>query len=425
MKKQSLISFGLGALALAAACTKNEVRQSTVSADGNSPRLALNYTAGLLIDGSATAETQNLYKHLRTSGQSGVLFGHQDDRVLGIDTGDVEWKYDATHQFNSDVKYMVGEYPAVNGYELGNIEIGSATNDDGVPFKWIAKTARAAYSQGGLISVVWGCRNPVYPNYDKKAHADSGVVNTIAKFFDSSDPNHAQYVATYQGYMDKLAQFIKDSLTVGGVQIPLLFRTLHEQNGGWYWWGATQNNAYNYKKFWQYTVDYLKNTKGLHNLIYVYAPSSFTYTSASDTTNYLATYPGDNYIDVLSADIYDSPGNGAGVFVIKAGTMVQVMKTKAVVASKPYSISETGLILVPDASYWTSVFKPVAKGRGLAYVLVWRNTRNNGIPVGSSGGDSYYCAYRGQVSANNFRLMHQDTALYFLTKAAAKHLYQP
>jgi mannan endo-1,4-beta-mannosidase len=420
--KRQLILLGLSALALAS-CQKNAPQEITESAGENARGLTvMAFTPGSLIDPSPTTETKNLYGKLKKTALTGVLFGHHDDRVIGIDTNNVEWKYDTGHLFNSDVKYMVNEYPAVNAYGISNIELGTVTyNSDGVPFRYIAKTARAAYSQGSLISILWACRNPVYPEYDMKAHIDSGVTNTISHFFDGSDPHHAEYVARYQGYMDKFAKFVKDSLKgPGGEPIPILFRTLHEQNGSWFWWGASQTTAFDYKKFWKYTVDYLRNTAHLHNLIYVYAPGNF-----ADATAYNSTYPGDDYIDILSADIYDGSSYGAGAFLTAANNMVQIMKTKAQGALKPFAISETGLNLVPKADWWTQTYKPMVKGKGMAYAVVWRNTRNNGIPANQPGGDSYYCAYRGQLSANNFRTMHLDTAMYFLTKAQAKHMYQP
>lgn len=421
MKTKLITIIAISAMGLMA-CNKGVVNQQDAEApfvNANNASNSLAIIPATLVDGNATVETQNLLHKLQKTAVTGVLIGHQDDRLLGIDTGNVEWKYDSNHLFNSDVKYLVNEYAAISGHEFGNIEISLPYNNDGVIFTDIANTIKTIYDQGGVISIVWGCRNPVYPQFDKKAHADS-ISNTISHFFDGSDPNHAQYIARYQGYMDKLATFIKTLKGSDGKAIPILFRTLHEQNGGWFWWGSSQTTAFDYIKMWKYTVDYLKNTAQLHNLLYVYAPSSF-----ASAAEYDATYPGDTYIDVMSADIYDSPNNAAGVFFSKANTMIQTMKNKAIAANKPFSVSETGLNLVPQSQYWTSTFQPIVKGKGLSYVVIWRDTRNNGIPAGTNGGDSYYCAYRGQISANSFRTMHQDTSLYFLTKAQAKKMYLP
>ena len=55
-----------------------------------------------------------------------------------------------------------------------------------------------------------------------------------------------------------------------------------------------------YKTAYQFTVDYLKNTKGVHNILYAFSPDN----SYTTETNYLSRYPGDKYVDVLGMDNY-------------------------------------------------------------------------------------------------------------------------
>ena len=49
--------------------------------------------------------------------RKGFMFGHQDDPLYGIG-----WEGD---DGRSDVKSVVGDYPAVMGFDLGRIELGS------------------------------------------------------------------------------------------------------------------------------------------------------------------------------------------------------------------------------------------------------------------------------------------------------------
>ena len=52
----------------------------------------------------------------------------------------------------------------------------------------------------------------------------------------------------------------------------------------------------NFKELFRYIVNYLRDIKGIHNLLYAYSPGG---TFNKDTTDYMASYPGDDWVDVL------------------------------------------------------------------------------------------------------------------------------
>ena len=67
-------------------------------------------------DPQATLETVALYNRLFNLAEKGIMLGHQDSPLYGHGWyGDEEC---------SDVKNMVGDYPAMFGFELGHIELG-------------------------------------------------------------------------------------------------------------------------------------------------------------------------------------------------------------------------------------------------------------------------------------------------------------
>ena len=70
-------------------------------------------TNDILVDTLATAETIALFKNLQQISQTGVLFGHQDDLAYGVG-----WWAEPSR---SDVKEVCGDYPAVYGWDLGDI----------------------------------------------------------------------------------------------------------------------------------------------------------------------------------------------------------------------------------------------------------------------------------------------------------------
>ena len=75
--------------------------------------------------------------------------------------------------------------------------------------------------------------------------------------------------------MDNAANFLTDLKGSDGKQIPIIFRPYHELNGGWFWWGVDSTTTEEYVKLFRYTVDYLKNVKKVHNLIYVFNTNTF------------------------------------------------------------------------------------------------------------------------------------------------------
>ena len=71
----------------------------------------------------------------------------------------------------------------------------------------------------------------------------------------------------------------------------MLWRPLHEAEGGWFWWGSKGPETY--KQLWRLLFDRLTNYHHLHNLIWVCS-------SGTDP----AWYPGDDVVDIVGVDIY-------------------------------------------------------------------------------------------------------------------------
>ena len=65
-------------------------------------------------DPDATPEAKQLFTRLLNIQSKGIMYGHQDDLMTGH-----TWWYEPGR---SDTKEAVGDYPAVAGFELGEIE---------------------------------------------------------------------------------------------------------------------------------------------------------------------------------------------------------------------------------------------------------------------------------------------------------------
>jgi len=92
-------------------------------------------------DKKASPATVNLYRNLKKHLDNGVLFGHQDDLAYGI-----HWFGDKDR---SNLNDLVGEYPAVYGWELGRLELDASYNLDSVAFDRMREYIIEGYKKGG------------------------------------------------------------------------------------------------------------------------------------------------------------------------------------------------------------------------------------------------------------------------------------
>ncbi len=345
----------------------------------------------ILIDNQATTQTKNLYKNLFKNREKAVLFGHQDDLTSGIN-----WKNNSD---SSDIKNLIGIYPAVFGWDIGKIELNNQFNFEGVSLQDIANNIKFVYRLGGINTLSWHCYNPVNPSESAKSKTDS----TIKKLFSDS-----KTLERYNLWLDKVATFLTGLKGNNGESIPIILRLFHEHTGDWFWWGKSHCTPDEYIKLWRYTVEYLKNTKKVHNLIYAYCTDKFL-----SKEQFLDRYPGDDYVDIIGSDIYDKIEYHTK-FVDTAPKMVAMLREIGTQKNKPFAIMETGFQQMPMEDWWTQTLYPVLQNSGLSYVLVWRNTNLN----------SYWGVFKGQKSEVDFKRFSKYKHIYFLPRISSKNFYR-
>ncbi len=319
-------------------------------------------------DAKATKETRRLYQNLFKLKTKGVMFGHQDDLAYGVGWKDEDGR--------SDIKSVAGDYPAVYGWDLGHLELDSAKNFDGVPFNSMVNYVREIYSRGGVSTISWHMIDPVT---GKTAWSnDSRSVVQIL-----TDPAKQ---ALYKAYLDKLAVLVTKFKGAKGEAIPVIFRPFHENTGAWFWWGTKSCSSEEFIALWRLTVDYLRNEKKLHNLLYAYSPADF-----DSEANYMATYPGDAYVDVLGFDLYANADSA--YFAKTIDQRCAIVQQAAVSHHKIAALTETGYENIPDAQWWTKAILPVVNKYDLSYLLVWRNWKDS----------HFFAPYPGQKSEDDFK----------------------
>ncbi len=339
-------------------------------------------------DPNATAETRALFANLHRLAPQAILYGHQDDLAYGV-----SWWAEPGR---SDVKEVTGSYPAVYGWELGKLEHGAERNLDSVRFEDMRQWIIEGFQRGGVITISWHMDNPV--------SGGSAWDTTRAVYAILPGGSHHEQFRTW---LDRFADFARRlrGLPPEGrdtVAIPIIFRPFHEWTGSWFWWGRRHCTPEEFIQLWRFTVDYLRQEKGLHHLLWAYSSDRFT-----SPEDYLERYPGDAYVDLLGFDDYYSHQREETLpFLIRE--LHDVVKL-AQARGKLAALTETGLEGIPDSTWWTGkLLKALdhdADTRQIVYVLTWRNAYT--IP------GHFYAPYPSHPSAEDFRRFYAHPLIYF------------
>lgn len=333
-----------------------------------------------LTDQAATPETKLLLENIKLLAKEGIGIGHQDATAYGLN-----WKASAKDTFRNDIHDVVGKYPLVYGWEIGHIELANTINLDTVSFNLMRKQIATAYKLGGINTISWHLDNP-------ETDGSSWDPTPAARGILSNGENRDKYLT----WVNRLADFLKSLKTDSGTAIPVVFRPYHEMNGSWFWWGANNCTTDEYKDLFRDLVD-LMEEKGVHNVLYAYAPNSL-----NSPEEYERFYPGDDYVDILGIDIYNHSGDAT--FAEKLKNDIGVMRDFAKTRNKPYALTETGNVKPENPNWFTEILYPGIENSGIAWVLFWRNAREN----------HYFATYPTEIAAESFKKLGQKNDILFM-----------
>ena len=353
------------------------------------------------VDKKATVETIALFQSLlQITSEKKYLVGHQDALAYGVN-----WKYEPGR---SDVKDLTGDQPALYGWEIGHLELGDAFNIDSVPFHKMKDFIREGYERGAAITISWHGKNPATgkTSWDPEA-------GTVASILPGGDKHHL-----FKQQLDRVAAFLGDLKGNRAESIPVLFRPFHEHTEGWFWWGSRFTSAREYQQLFRFTVHYLKNVKGLHNLLYVYNTSSNIRTAV----DYLDRYPGDDVVDVLSFDIYQDARieRRDSVFEKDMHRCLEIVEALAAERGKVAAVAEAGLNRISFSEWWTESIASTLRGRHVAYILFWRNA---GLKHKEKEVE-YFMPFKGHPAESNFKKFYALPETLFENDMAPYHIYQ-
>ncbi|GIX21305.1 MAG: mannan endo-1,4-beta-mannosidase [Gammaproteobacteria bacterium] len=358
------------------------------------------------VDPRLDAGARRLFDDLWWLRGRGILFGHQDDTAYGV-----EW---FAEPGRSDVRETAGDYPAVYGWDIGGLERGDAANLDGVDFALMRVRMIEAHRRGGINAVSWHMFDPI-------SGASSWHDQPVVEHLLPGAPHHAALRAALDRFVEFNAALQREAGDDGPV--PLIFRPWHEHNGDWFWWGRRHTREADYIALWRITLQYLRDEKGVHNLLWAWSPDRSRLDPARFEETYFYAYPGDDAVDLLGLDDYwdlGHPANAAGpdeqraAFVDVLGKLVRAAEARGKLAA----LTEGGRENIGRDDFWTAVLGAglLADGdtRKLSYALVWRNANR-----AREGRDHYFGPWPGHPSAEDFRRFAADPWILLESEAAA------
>jgi mannan endo-1,4-beta-mannosidase len=176
----------------------------------------------------------------------------------------------------NDIHDKTGHWPAILGVDYMQ----------GGGLDWAApnRAAMDYWKAGGLVTVSAHLYNPARTNENGGLRDESVDLNALLA---TNTETHVRWMRE----LDQLADGLKELQSTGVV---VLWRPFHEMNGNWFWWDGKDPRTF--VRLWRQMFDYFTVTKGLDNLLWVYAPNH-----GANAADY---YPGDNYVDLVGLDAY-------------------------------------------------------------------------------------------------------------------------
>jgi mannan endo-1,4-beta-mannosidase len=184
------------------------------------------------------------------------------------------------------INSISGHYP---GLMSGNYAAWGGCSSSSTIINTVNTHLKAHWAAGGLVEVAWHAFNPATMSWDHDTN-----VNLVDLVTNGTTTN-----TNWKSMLDVVATGLADLRDAGVV---VIFRPFLEMNGypnTGFWWAGEDGTQY--RNMWIYTYNYLTTTKGLNNLLWMFAPDA----SGLDPSTW---YPGSSYVDLVGVDYYSSSG---------------------------------------------------------------------------------------------------------------------
>lgn len=155
------------------------------------------------------------------------------------------------------------------------------------------------HGRGGIVSFEWHWANPLGDEGTFQATRPKFMQIDVGRVVTPGTREHRAAIEDLSKHADYLEQLAR-------ARVPVLWRPLHEIEGGWFWWSDTKTPE-NTAALWRMMFDYLVHKRKLHNLIWVYSAALKAGPHGKDVAaiDYRRRfYPGRKYVDLSGIDIY-------------------------------------------------------------------------------------------------------------------------
>jgi mannan endo-1,4-beta-mannosidase len=308
--------------------------------------------AAAQIDIDVTNATAALYQNLKEIQNSNqFLFGQEFFNSFRYSSGSAHGEMEY-----SDCKAVTGSHPAVLGSDFHYY-----LEKDPTERSYHSEAVKWAFKQGYVITFDWHLSGRGTTTYEFKPESQDLINNIINDV--NGDRNW------FFGEVDKVIDIINKDLLVDDEKIPIVFRPLHEMNGGWFWWGSQATTPTNYVLLYRMLVNYVKERT--NTVLFCWSPNApvnFDY------------YPGDEYVDVLGVDAYEVNATTVRSNLSMIIDHAQNHDKVAVFSETGYRDNK-GTTLGDNArsTYWKNIVlpaivdDPAQNAHKIAWVLTWIN----------------------------------------------------
>lgn len=339
-----------------------------------------------LSDTTVTIETIALFNNLKNISERGFIFGQHSasyDHQTGV--------YPLDTEIHSDCYTAVGDHPGIFNFDFDRDSIDR--------FKI---QVEEIFRRGGIISYSWHAKNPVTGG-DCKDTTQHPVQSILANDIGWTN---------WKNQLDKIASYFND-LKAKGVNVPIIFRPFHEHTGKWFWWGKGHCTNEEYIALWKKTIDYLR-AAGVNNMLIAYSPSR----PSLDLEKTLASYPGDDYVDIIGFDAYETESE---TFIPILSQSVDFAVTLAKEKNKVAAITEfgvTGGLKNSDTNNWfmdtfLAPLKANENFKSIAFASTWFNARYQ-----------YWVPLPEQPNYESFVNFYKDDSTIFLNDMPSMYTLQ-
>lgn len=268
--------------------------------------------------------------------------------ILGQNVGHTEYFDDGYRDHISALNIQTSRFPGMLGVDLG-YDTPPAIGRESI--RRLAAFAR----QGGLVSVSMHPPSPWGGDLRTTPTAD----DWDELFRDGSVANRR-----WQTLLRQTADCLQ---RLRNANVVVLWRPLHEMNGGWFWWCRRDDqdrwtSRDHFVKLWKQMHHYMVSDRGLDHLIWVYSAAVQTDAGQRAANVY---YPGDAWADVVGLDWYSDDLSD----IDRLGSYTQLLRF-----NKPFAITEFGPQSRRDGSFDNQrLFDVAASLPRLSYVMYWHS----------------------------------------------------